>query len=161
MKGSILEVFEQVFVNEPIEIFSQSWDIVIYGLTTPYLIFYIAILLFVVFVLFNFSKHGIDAHGAFSVVFLLVVVIAIGGFFVKRSYIDNLVEEKFMPKLTQAQISWLESEKIKRIRNETMKNDLSKKQLLNIEPVFKSIDFQDLEIILKREDLKTNGSSSW
>lgn len=153
MKESVLVVFKQIFENEPIELFSLSEAVLSHGLTTPYVFFYVMAIVLFSFICLCFIADQIDnKQGVFGLIFALFIVVMVGVEHVRKDYIDKVVREKFIAQLTQEQIDWLESEKIKRIKNKSMQNDLSTKQSLDIEPIFKSIKFKDLEIILKRDD---------
>lgn len=158
MKESILAVFEQVFVNEPIESFEQSWSLIIYWFTTsPYFILLILILSWVVgilylcFLCYKTKDPRIIFLILFQIGFFAPTAVK-SNLYVKERYFDNVVLERFLPQLSPQQLTWLEQEKIKGIKDGKFKNDLSERQKMNLEPIKTSIKFSQLKNILAIED---------
>lgn len=159
MKESILAVFKQVFENEPLETFDQSWNVLLYWMEFPFIFVSALIFLLVCLILYSlfvYLKEKDD--GAFFIIFPLGFVVVVfslmNNYLAKQAYLDDVVVEKLLPKLGFQERFWLEQEKLKGVASERYRNNLSDKQKVGLEPVGNSIQFKELVDILKRDELK-------
>lgn len=139
---SIYQIYKDVFIDKPIESFEISKDLVLYAFSSIYLLPILAVI-GAVYALYKYFHSKTMYFTIFSVVWF-----AISLFFIKESYLDEIVERKFLPKLTTEQVKILEGKYLEAVKKGFFENLPTKKQKLGLEEPSFELSYCDLELLI-------------
>lgn len=134
---SIYQILKEVFADKPIEPFEISKDLILFVLSSTYLFSLVALIVGITTLRYLFYKENKESNSVkliSTLVSLVLIIIPIIDFLlIKVSYLEQVVEKQFLPKLTTEQVELLERRYNYYVSIGELRDKATKKQRLGLE----------------------------
>lgn len=163
---SIYQIFKEVFADKPIESFEISKDLILFVFSSTYFFSLVALMVGITTLRYLFYKENKESNSVkliSTLVSLVLIIIPIIDFLlIKVSYLEQVVEKQFLPKLTTEQVELLERRYNYYVSIGELRDKATKKQRLGLEEKTLKLNFCELSIILMLDRNKNvNKSCLW